>query len=382
MSQNNMITQVESLPDLILEQTPILDERIRRLLDHELCLSIKHIVTTGCGDSHMAAVATELAFEQLAGIPTEPLNAMTAARYHLVGLRSSFPRNPLVIGISASGSVARTREAVGIGQESGGTTLALTANPSSPLGSLAEIVLDCSVPEYPHAPGVISYRVSMIALFLIAIRLAEVHAKITQEEATVLRQQLAATGDAVGATIEACRANVIDVVKATRDHKNFVFVGDGPNYATALFGAAKLLESAGRHAMGQDTEEWAHLQYFANADIDTPTFVISPGARGHNRCAEIMTPMKRVGRYSVGIIPAGDEVVGSQVDVVLPVVGSTPEIFSPIVCPTATELFAAYYADEIGEKFFRGFEGVYDDDDANTIRTSSVLSRNDVLGQT
>ncbi len=114
MSQNNMISQVESLPDLILEQTPIIDERIRRLLDHELCLSIKHIVTTGCGDSHMAAVATELAFEQLAGIPTEPLNAMTAARYHLLGRQSPFPKNPLVIGISVSGTVARTREAVGI----------------------------------------------------------------------------------------------------------------------------------------------------------------------------------------------------------------------------------------------------------------------------
>ena len=379
MSQNNMITQVESLPDVIREQTPIIDERIRRLLDHELCLSIKHIVTTGCGDSHMAAVATELAFEQLAGIPTDPLNAMTAARYHLVRPQSAFPRNPLVIGISASGTVARTREALGMGQESGGTTLALTANPNSPLGSLAEIVLDCSVPEYPHAPGVISYRVSMIALLLIAIRLAEVHAKITQQDAKVLRQQLAATGDAVGATIEASRDKVIEVVKATKNHKNFVFVGDGPNYATGLFGAAKLLEAAGRHAMGQDTEEWAHLQYFANADVDTPTLVISPGARGHNRCAEILTPMKRVGRYSVGIVPAGDKVVGSKVDVVLPVMGNPPEIFSPIVYPTATELFAAYYADEIGEKFFRGFEGVYDDDDANTIRTSAVLSLDDVL---
>ena len=55
-------------------------------------------------------------------------------------------------------------------------------------------------------------------------------------------------------------------------------------------------------------------------------------------------------------------------------------MFSPMIYPVATELFAAYFADEIGEKFFRGFEGPYDDDDANTIKTSSVLSRNDLLG--
>ena len=347
MSENTMIAQIERLPELIREQTPIIDQRIRRLLDHELCLSVKHIVTTGCGDSHMAAVATELAFEQLAGI-------------------------------SASGGVARTREALGVGKEAGATTLALTDNTESPLASISDLVLDCSVPEYDHAPGVISYRVSMIALFLIAIRLAEVRAKITQDQASALRQQIASIGDAVEATIEGCRDKVLEVVKATRNHKNFVFVGDGPNYSTALFGAAKLLEAAGSHAMGQDTEEWAHLQYFANADTDTPTFVISPGGRGHNRVAEILDPMNRVGRYSVGIVPEGDEVVGPNVDVVLPVIGSVPEMFSPMIYPVATELFAAYFADEIGAKFFRGFEGPYDDDDANTIKTSSVLSRNDM----
>ena len=255
---------------------------------------------------------------------------MTAARYNLAANQSAFPGNPLLICISASGGVARTREALGVGKEAGATTLALTANTQSPLASISDLVLDCSVPEYDHAPGVISYRASMIALYLIAIRLAEVRAKITQDQASALRQQLASIGDAVEATIEGCRDKVLGVVKATRNHKNFVFVGDGPNYSTALFGAAKLLEAAGRHAMGQDTEEWAHLQYFANADTDTPTFVISPGARGHNRIAEILDPMSRVGRYSVGIVPEGDDVVGPNVDVVLPVSGSVPEMFSPM----------------------------------------------------
>ena len=380
MSENTMIAQVERLPEIIREQTPIIDQRIRRLLDHELCLSVKHIVTTGCGDSHMAAVATELAFEQLAGLSTEPLNAMTAARYNLAANKSAFPGNPLLMCISASGGVARTREALGVGKEAGATSLALTANTESPLASISDLVLDCSVPEYDHAPGVISYRVSMIALFLIAIRLAEVREKMTQVQAGALRQQLASIGDAVEATIEGCRDKVLEVVKATKDQKNFVFVGDGPNYSTALFGAAKLLEAAGSHAMGQDTEEWAHLQYFANADTDTPTFVISPAGRGHNRVAEILEPMNRVGRYSVGIVPEGDDVVGPNVDMVLPVVGNVPEIFSPMIYPVATELFAAYFADEIGEKFFRGFEGVYDDDDANTIKTSTILSRNDMSG--
>jgi glutamine---fructose-6-phosphate transaminase (isomerizing) len=110
-NQNGMIAQVESLPEMIRNEFKTLDQRVRRLLDHEEFLSVKRIVITGCGDSHMAGVAAELAFEQIARIPTEPMTAMQAARYAAPYVPTDFPRNPLALGISASGGVARTREA-------------------------------------------------------------------------------------------------------------------------------------------------------------------------------------------------------------------------------------------------------------------------------
>ena len=81
MTQNNIIAQVESLPELIRSQTLELNERVCNIFTKEMSNSIDHIITTGCGDSHMAAIATELAFEQLTKISTEPLNALTASRY-------------------------------------------------------------------------------------------------------------------------------------------------------------------------------------------------------------------------------------------------------------------------------------------------------------
>ena len=71
MSAANMIAQVESLPELIRSEFDELDARVRRLLNHNEYLSVKRIVLTGCGDSHMASVASELAFEQVAGVPTD-----------------------------------------------------------------------------------------------------------------------------------------------------------------------------------------------------------------------------------------------------------------------------------------------------------------------
>lgn len=149
MLASNIVQQVESVPDLIRNHFDELDTLVRRVLDFNEFLSVKRIVITGCGDSYMAGLAAELAFEQIARVPTEPLSAMTAGRYAAPNFDQMFPRNPLMIGISASGTVARTREALLLGRAVGALTLAITGNPTSPLASIAEKVLPCIVPDFP-----------------------------------------------------------------------------------------------------------------------------------------------------------------------------------------------------------------------------------------
>ena len=129
-----------------------------------------------------------------------------------------------------------------------------------------------------------------------------------------MRQQLKGTADAIEATIKAIKERAAKLATAVADQTNFVFVGDGPNYATALFSAAKVIEAAGRHAMGQDTEEWAHLQYFVNVDPATPTFIISPGGRGHGRAAELVEVMRRIGRTSSPSCPRGTRQIAAGAD--------------------------------------------------------------------
>jgi glucosamine--fructose-6-phosphate aminotransferase (isomerizing) len=334
MTENSMIAQVESLPGMIRDELDALDARVRRLMDHNEYLSVKRVVITGCGDSHMAGLATELAFETLSGIPTEPMTAMQAARYGLPYQPKSFPRNPLVLGISVSGTVARTREALAIARAEGALTVAITATPDAPLAQAAEKMLDCTVPDFAFAPGVRSYRVSLLSLYLLAIRLAEIQGRLTQEEANALRQELKGTADAIEATIEAVNTHTRQLAEAVADQKEFVFTG-------------------------------------------APTFFISPGARGHSRVAELVEPVKRVGRILVAVVPQGDEAIAPQADWVLPVVGNVREIFSPMVYAIAGELFAAHLSDVVGEPFFRGFSEVYDVEKygGNTIRNSQVVDR-------
>jgi glucosamine--fructose-6-phosphate aminotransferase (isomerizing) len=351
--KNAMVAQVLSLPELIRTEFDRLDEQIRLSMELTECLSVRRVLITGCGDSYMAGVATELAFEKLAGIPTEPMPAMKAGRYASPYVLSHHPHNPLVIGVSASGAVARTREALDLFASRGCPTIAVTGNPGSPLANIAGKVIDCAIPDYPFAPGVRSYRMSLLALLLIAIQLGEAQQRLSSEEAANLRRTLRETAEAIETTIARVTTEASRLAQALAGEKSFVFVGDGPNYGTALFGAAKVIEAAGRHAMGQESEEWAHLQIYSSVESGTPTFLISPGYRGHDRVGDLIAPLKRIGRTIIAVVPEGDTVVGPSAEWLLPVAGEVPEAFTPMIYPVATELFAAQLADVVGEQFFR-----------------------------
>lgn len=383
MFLNPMNEEVYSLPSMIEEQLGILDERIRTQFSRDELLSIRSIVLTGCGDSYMAGRATQFFFNKLCGIPTLALTAMDAARYFLVDSPSEAPNNPLVMATSVSGMVSRTVEAMQVARDRGALTVALTGHPEAPLAQAARHMIDCTLAPMPNAgttgvPGVRSYRMTLMVQYLFAIHLAEVSGKITLDQGKRLRDQLKKTAGAVQATLEANEPVARELAKTLSKSKYFVFVGDGPHRATADFCAAKIIEAAGCAAYGQDTEEWAHLQYFESAVRDTPTFLISSGHRGHDRMAELISTIKNVGRITVAVAPDGDTLLSPQAQYVMPVMGNVSEFFSPMVSPVGPELFSAFLAEELGVPFFRADQEVYVKAASVRIRESKINSLGDL----
>lgn len=375
--ENNMVCEVRKLPNLILDSIDKLDHHIRTLLTPHEIYSTKRLIIAGCGDSHMAGVAAEMAFEQIADLPTEPMTAMQAARYAFLSKPGDFPKNPLVIGVSVSGNVVRTREVMAIARQAGALTMAITSNPESPLAEVAEKVLHVQAPESLWSPGVSSYRISMMALYLLAIRFAEVTGKISQDQANALRDQIKTAAQIIEKTIAMNLETAEALAAKLKNSQHYVFTGYGPNLATALFSAAKILEATGLHATAQDVEEWAHLQYFVNADPATPTFLISPGGRGHSRAAELLEPMSRVGRTVIGVLPEDDDLIAPELKWVFKVPGNLPEWLTPMVYAVPVELFSSFLSEEIGEPYFRANTAAYQNGD-NTIRSSKMLTAEDL----
>ena len=357
---NYMIKEIQSLSELSSQIIEPLDDAIRRKVDHDLILSLKRLYVVGCGDSHHASLATELAFESLTGLPDDPMTSMLFGRYASGFIPKSGPKTNLVVGISVSGQVSRTAEALRMGRQAGAVTAALTANPESPVGNEADILLDVPVPEFqvPEGaiiPGVRSYYTSQMGLYLLAIRIAEVKKQINNGEAGKLRDYLRSFADLVRQTVEACEPIAKKAAEQWGKEGEFVFAGSGPNYATAIFSAAKLLEATGDCALGQDVEEWAHLQYFEKVQ-GTPTFIITAGDRDLSRAEEVAVAAKQIGRQVAAVCPSSARGLVEIADIHFPI-PEVEERFSPLITSIPGDLFAAYLSEVKGEAFFRDFKG-------------------------
>ena len=371
---------IMSLPSLIEEVFPIFKAEAERVFDDAFCQQLTRLYTIGCGDSHHACLATELAFEQLAGVPTEPATSMQFARYAMGPQLSAFSSQPwdAIIGVSVSGGVTRTIEGVMRAGQRGMHTIAVTSSGQTPIAQAVQRVLTTRVPDVPNAqgvqvPGSRSYFASLVMLYLSAIRIGEARGTLTAPQAEDWRMQLVATAEAIRSTAKHCDALSREIAERTLDATEFVYCGAGPNFATALFSAAKTLEASGDSALGQDMEEWAHLQYFAK-DVATPTFLISTQDRDASRAGEIGVAMKTVGRRVIVVSPDSFDVGGAFAT--LPY-AACDELFAPLVASIPTMLFAAYRAELKNEPYFRGFGGgrsIENGGGISRIRTSELVA--------
>ncbi|HFQ93060.1 MAG TPA: SIS domain-containing protein [Anaerolineae bacterium] len=359
MERNALQQQVDTLPDLAREMVDGLVTAVAQSFPKSLCEDIDFVYLTGCGDSHHAPVNAELAFRQLSGLPAAALTAMQFARY----TAGYLPRGQnLVIGVSVSGGVSRTAEALRLARLSGAATAAVTGNRRSAVAQEADVVVYTAVPPLPDelqgmiVPGARSYIASQLALYLIAIHLGQARGHLTKKTANSLRRELGQTADLMEQTIAQNEAITQTLAREWADAGQFVYCGAGPNYGTAMFSAAKLLEASGDVAIAQDTEEWAHLQYFGR-EADTPTFIISAGERDVDRAVEIATAAKTIGRRAAVIAPP-DSPLGQTADkdALLPI-PHVRECFSPLLACLPGTLFAAARAELLGEPYFRNFGG-------------------------
>lgn len=333
----NMMAGIEAQVPLIRESPQVVYQQVRDRLALKKAPSRVYLV--GCGDSWYCGMATRFAFEAWAGVPAEAMQALEFSRYAC----AYAPKDALVVGISNSGRVSRTVEAIMMARARGIRTAAGTSAPDSPIAKEADVALDLGYTERRFAPGTSSYMASMVLDYCIALHIAEVGGRMTATEVQAKLEEVASLADGMQKTIDAASPILEALGARARLTDQLIFIGGGPNYGTAFFSMAKMFEAARVHAAGQELEEWAHEQYFVT-DKNTYTFVISPPGASVDRAREQLWAANERGSTTVAFCDAADAETAALAKVAVPVHGGADELLSPLTYCLPGELFAFFYA--------------------------------------
>lgn len=369
--------QAQMLCNLIAKLGP----RIKRVITPDLARRIRKIYLTGCGDSFFAALAVRLFYEKYTAVPTEPIEAMEFARYAV----EAMPEDSLVIGISNSGRVSRTVEAVVRARKRGATTIAATGYADRALAQEADGMLIGSLPNIRAVLGALdatieqkglsgegfleriaepgaaqrmaealgigsginllmvglgAYFSSMLILYLTGLRIAELRGRLNARQAAELKREMIGFTDVLVRTAKANLQPSVELATALKNHGAFLFIGSGPSYASALLSAAKLFEQPHLNGVGQHLEEWAHLQSFFTRPAGPPIFVIVPPGNSRDRAMEVIRGAKNMGGKIIAVCDSEDSEMIELADWAMPIYGQLREEFSPLVYIVPGQLFA------------------------------------------
>lgn len=334
-----MLDEIGMVPEVIEDHLRDADGAVQTIADLLVAEGIEHLYLTGCGDSAFAGAATALAFAKHAGVAAEGVHALDLARYRVRYL----PPRSAVIGVSFSGKVGRTTEALVQAERFGHLTIALTNNPDGALARAAQHLLPIDVPTLGFSPGTSTYLGMVATLLDLALRWGTAQG----EDTSAARAVLETSPELARWTLKANAEPAREVALMLRDQPWVTFLGAGPNEAGARFGAAKLFEGPQIMGVSTNIEEWAHEEYFVTTP-GTPVVVVAPGGAGYDRAEEIIAEIDFIGARPILI---SDREPAHPAHL-LPLAAGLPEEFTPLLAALPLSLIGFHLADTLGKRSY------------------------------
>ena len=306
--------------------------------DHqERLTNASRIIIIACGTSWHAGLIGEYLIEEFARIPVE-VEYASEFRY----------RNPIlsekdvVIAISQSGETADTMAALKLAKERGAFIYGICNVVDSSIARITD------AGSYTHAGpeiGVAStkaFTAQLTILSLIALKLGKHNGHLSNQEFMKLITELDQLPTKVQEVLDSTNEHVKDIAKNYIDATNFLYLGRGYNYPSALEGALKLKEISYIHAEGYPAAEMKHGP-IALIDENMPIVIIAPKRGHYDKIVSNVQEIKARKGQVIAVVNDGDEQVASMADHVIEI-PDTSECFSPIIAAVPLQLLSYYIA--------------------------------------
>ena len=302
----------------------------------ERWLAARRVIFVACGTSWHASLIGKQLFENICRIPAE-VEYASEFRYRNPVL---FP-DDIVIAVSQSGETADTLAAITLARKAGAFVYGIC----NVIGSSIARATDSGT--YVHVGpeiGVASTKaftgqVTVIAMMALAI--AERKGTVNEEYYDEVARGLLALPEKIKETLDVS-TQVADLAKIFTYAHNFIYLGRGYNYPTALEGALKLKEISYIHAEGYPAAEMKHGP-IALIDAEMPTVAIVTPDTTYEKTLSNIEEVKARGGKVIAVMAKGDETVRKIADYVIEVPAVT-DCLMPIIVSVPLQLLAYYIA--------------------------------------
>ncbi len=304
--------------------------------NRERFVGARRIVIVACGTSWHAGLIGKRLLQEMCRIPVE-VEYASEFRYGSPQLSE----RDVVIAISQSGETADTLAAVRLAKELGAFVYGIC----NAVGS--------SIPRATHSGtyihvgpeiGVASTKAftgQVTVLTLLALCLGQIRGTMTPDKVQPIAQALLRMPDTISEVLRLAPA-VERLSQTFTFAHNFLYLGRGYNYPTALEGALKLKEISYIHAEGYPAAEMKHGP-IALIDDEMPSVIIAPSDSLYDKVVSNVQQVKARGGKVIAVVNQGNDAMKSLADHCLEI-PDVPECLTPIVASVPLQLLAYHIA--------------------------------------
>lgn len=293
---------------------------------------VKQAHMISCGTAYHAGLVGGIAVSQFAKIPC---HAQVSSEF-----RYSDPilgPEDLVILITQSGETADTLAALREAKSKKALTLALVNVVGSTIAREADAVI------YTHAGpeiGVAStkaYVAQLATLLLLALFMGKLRGTIPAPDLKILMKEFKKIPGHCARVLKEIR-HFESCAQKHYTRRNFLYLGRGYNFPTALEGALKLKEISYAHAHGYAAGEMKHGP-IALIDHEQPVICIAPDGLTYDKMISNIQEIRARDGIVIAIGTEGKKDLAKMADDFF-YIPKTPEVFSPILTVLPLQFFA------------------------------------------
>jgi len=295
------------------------------------------LIFVGIGTSYHAAQAGE---QFLRNLTAGRATAHVEQSFELVHYPIALGANDAVVAVSHRGWKNYSVQAVRAAKAAGALAIAVTGRDGGDGIRAAEFVIPTCEQELSFAHTK-SYTTALAALALFALRVAE--RRLLLEGAASARAALDAVPEAIREAL-GCETAAREAAKAVAARQRLIFIGAGPNWATAREGALKVKETSYIASEGFETEQFLHGP-LAEMDSRAALVALLTGGPGDARLESVLQAAGELGALRVAVSARGAADVPAEHRLETP---AAPEWLSPFVQVVPVQLLSYFVALERG----------------------------------